>query len=278
MKLEEINKKFSIMQGRLTKSPNNILDWFPFETWRNEFEIASEIGISNIELVFDKDRNINNPIWSLSSLNELFNIASKFKIQCNFACFNYMINNSIFHEKHKLILYDSLSRARSFGINNFVLPFFEKSELVNLNLIKIRNLFIELNQFSCKNDLRLHIETNLEASVIVKIIRSYNLNNIFFLVDTGNYISNNFDIISDIINFHEFIKHIHIKDKNVNGSNVLLGRGKADFYDINVALNSIKYNGLYTFETYRGNDPIETAKFHTNFVKFFIKESINDYS
>ena len=95
------------------------------------------------------------------------------------------------------------------------------------------------------------------------------------MIDIVNYISNNFHIISDIINFHAFIKHVHIKDKNIKGANVLLGRGEADFYEINVALNAVKYNGLYTFETFRGNDPVETAKFHKNFVEFFIKESIN---
>ena len=105
------------MQGRLTKSPNNILDWFPSENWRNEFEIASKIGISNIELIFDKDQNINNPIWKASSLNELLIIAAKFNIECNFACFNYMITNSIFQEKNKINRRNCNSIIGSVNIN-----------------------------------------------------------------------------------------------------------------------------------------------------------------
>lgn len=276
MKLEEINKKLSIMQGRLTKSPNNILDWFPSDNWRKEFEIANEIGISNIELVFDKNKNINNPIWNTASLKELFKVANKFGIGCNFACFNYMIVNNIFYEKNKKFLYDSILKCRSFGLSNFVLPFFESSEIVNSDISEVSNLFIELGRFSSKYELKLHLETNLEASVIIKIIEKYNLSSIFLLIDTGNYISNNFNIVSDILNYKEFIKHVHVKDKNINNENVILGRGRVDFYDINAALNSIEYDGLYTLETYRGNNPINTAKYHKNFIEFFIQESVNE--
>ena len=42
------------MQGRLIDSPNGQLDWFPQNNWKDEFNLARNIGSNYIELVAEK--------------------------------------------------------------------------------------------------------------------------------------------------------------------------------------------------------------------------------
>ena len=69
------------------------------------------------------------------------------------------------------------------------------------------------------------------------------------------------------------IAHIHIKDKNKDNQNVLLGTGVVNFKKIFESLAYIEYDGSYTLETERGHDPVRTALYNLEFVNFFYKEA-----
>ena len=45
------------------------------------------------------------------------------------------------------------------------------------------------------------------------------------------------------------------------------------FQKVFEAFNDINYRGPFTFETTRGSDPVNTAKYNINFAKFFIKNA-----
>jgi len=46
-----------------------------------------------------------------------------------------------------------------------------------------------------------------------------------------------------------------------------------DFKKVFEAFNDIDYRGPFTFETTRGSDPVNTAKYNINFANFFIKNA-----
>jgi len=48
-----------------------------------------------------------------------------------------------------------------------------------------------------------------------------------------------------------------------------------NFESVFFALNDINYNGPYTFETTRGSDPINTAKYNMSLVSFFKSNAEN---
>ena len=43
--------RFGMVQGRLTQSPPNCLQWFPQDNWEDEFRTASKLGVNYIELI-----------------------------------------------------------------------------------------------------------------------------------------------------------------------------------------------------------------------------------
>jgi len=77
---------------------------------------------------------------------------------------------------------------------------------------------------------------------------------------------------------HDLTKNlgVHLKDKTSDGENVFLGTGLVNFKKVFQALNSINYDGPYVFETVRGSDPVNTARFNVRFAKFFIGEAQSD--
>ena len=91
--------------------------------------------------------------------------------------------------------------------------------------------------------------------------------------DTETGLKNNLQY-NDIIKLKKHICHFHIKDKNWNGENLVLGKGCVNFEKIFKAIKKIKYKGKYTFETNRGNDPIITMKNNKEFIKIIKKLTI----
>ena len=103
---------------------------------------------------------------------------------------------------------------------------------------------------------------------LLEIIRKESPTHLAVVFDTGNTVAHGHDIYNEIVILGDLISHIHLKDKDLNNENVLLGTGLVDFYSIMQSLNEINYSGPFTFETHRGRDPIATAIHNRNFIEF----------
>ena len=78
------SNKLGIMQGRLSSAPDNDnLDWFPLEKWSDEFGHAKDLGFQTIEIVIDKEKNINNPIWTPDGRNKILNAFKKSQLKAS---------------------------------------------------------------------------------------------------------------------------------------------------------------------------------------------------
>ena len=140
-----------------------------------------------------------------------------------------------------------------------------KSILTDKNYIS----YIKVLKALTKNKgIRFLIESNISISTFKKIEIKVNNKNLFFLYDVGNRALLNSDPEIDILQLgKKRLKHVHIKDKNTKGINVKLGTGIAKFKKIFKALNKINYNGAFTFETTRQNDPIQTMRYNIKFLR-----------
>ena len=132
------------------------------------------------------------------------------------------------------------------------------------------SIFIEklqkISDFLKKKKIKLALETNLDVQSIIKLIKLINRKNIFIVYDTGNRLKKNNLQYKEIVKLKKYICHFHIKDKNWKGENVVLGNGKVNFDFIFKAIKHIKYEGKYTFETNRGDNPIKTMCDNKDFI------------
>ncbi len=265
--------KFGIVQGRLIKCPEGRLQWFPQGYWESEFFLASALGYHYIELIAERNHNENNPIWSARGIEKLKCLGKQNCLCLHVLCNDYIIDHSLedgydaFEQTIKLI-----ARCKLIGIQKVVLPMFEKSEVTENNFEKYKNILIELGRYAQENDILVCLETVLDGMHLLEFLKWLNHTNIKCVFDTGNRIAFGHDIYSDIVLLGDQIRHIHIKDKNETNENVLLGTGKVNFYKLFKALSVIGYAGPYTFETFRGKNPIMTAKYNKMFIEFFSRE------
>ena len=266
--------EFGIVQGRLIQSPPGQLQWFPQDRWEEEFPLAAELGINYIELIAERDHNPKNPIWSDSGIKKIKSLCEKHNLRLRALCNDYIIDHSLLsHSESLKQTINLIEKTSLLEIQKFILPMFEKSEMNENNWQEYTETLRNLSTVAEKHSILICLETNLNGTKLIEVLESLALDNIKCVFDTGNRVTCSPNIYSDIILLGGHIKHVHIKDKDENNNNVLLGTGKVNFKKVFDSLASIDYSGPYTFETHRGNDPIRTARYNCTLTKFFFDEA-----
>ena len=268
--------KIGISQGRLIKPPNNELQWFPGIKWKKEFQIANQIGLNHIELLAEVNHNKLNPLWTKSGRNEINKYSQKYKIENYSACFDFLIKNEIsedFSEKSDIITYSKrfIDACSELNVKIIILPFLGENNL-ELSKIKTINNYLEvLVPYAFGKEISISVESLAEPELIKKLLEKFLNYSSGCVYDTGNRVLLSKDQEKDILNLSKFINHIHIKDKNEKNENVVLGNGIVDFKKIFLALIKIEYQGLFTMETNRGENPKLTAIQNLQLINKFFK-------
>jgi len=265
-----LKNKVGIVQGRLTAAPKARLQFFP-KNWRNEFAIAQSSKIDFIEFFSERIINKKNPIWNDKDLNEYIKLAKKNKLKILNFCDDHIIQNSILKKTTIKYLKILIKQCGKLKIKNIIFPMYSKSELTNLNWKKYIKVFKLLGNFANRFNISILIESDISSKYFKNLKNKIKIKNFYFLFDTGNRVITQSNIYQDIIEFNKDIKHIHIKDKNKNKKNVILGEGMVDFELIFKKLKKIKFKGNFTIESVRGKKPEITAK--KNVIK--LKKLIN---
>lgn len=274
----QLNFNYGFSQGRLTSAPKGMLQWFPQKEWHKEFQKSSALGCSFVELLLERVHNPLNPFWSKSGREKINLLNNQHGLTCYSVCLDYIIDNSILNPHNKKTfkyITKTLDIAEELNCKILILPLLEASD-VNINNIEAMSKALkEIGLIAAKKKITICLETLLTPENLIKLLNMIGLENIKLVFDTGNRVNQSKDLKDEIIKLNKYIGHIHIKDKDITGNNVLLGSGLVNFYQVFCALNEIKYKGSLNFETTRGKQPIITAKFHIELCRFFNNEVSN---
>jgi sugar phosphate isomerase/epimerase len=252
--------EFGFIQGRMTNTPSkNILQYFPKKNWKKEFFYAKKYNFKFIEYFGERKLNKNNPIWNEKKLNEINYLVKKNKLYNYSFCDDYFINNNLISYKDFESYYLKLSKNLfKIKIKVYVLALFEKSIITKNNInAYAKHIKIIANIFD-KLKIKVALETNIDAKLITHLLKLVSRKNVFIVYDTGNRLKKGNLQFNEIIKLNNYILHVHLKDKNWNDENVILGTGFVNFTSILMALKLIKFKGKFVFETNRGNNPRET--------------------
>ena len=163
---------------------------------------------------------------------------------------------------------DNLIKNLSFlKIKIYVLALYEKSNLTKSNFKDYVNTIKNISKKLKKAGIKLGLETNLNVEYFLKFLKSIDNKNSFLVYDTGNRLKKNQAQYKEILKLKNKIAHVHLKDKNYRGKNVIIGKGKVNFTLIFRSLNKINYKGNFVFETNRGKNPIITMRNNFKFIK-----------
>ena len=263
-----------ILQGRLTLPTNDQLQCFPI-SWEKEFSLAKSSGIDTIELLFEKEKNDQNPLWSRQKTLRLKNLAKAENVHLPSLCADFFMSHPIFSssrndfhdiESHFQMLVD---RCEDLDISIMVIPCFEKGEAKNEEEKKrFGSNLRHLTQRIRKTRVRLALETTWNGHELEKFVHGLDDPHVAVCYDTGNTTAFNHDQVNDIEILGGLITHVHVKDRLRNGGpNVLLGTGNTPFESIFSTFRNIKYSGDFILETIRGDDPVATANRHVFFIQ-----------
>ena len=69
------------MQGRLSPLVNGKIQEFPWDNWRQEFDLASGLGFSLMEWTLDQDRLYESPLMSEKGRLDIISLSSSYGVK-----------------------------------------------------------------------------------------------------------------------------------------------------------------------------------------------------
>ena len=254
-----------IMQGRVVPESMDKLQIFPASSWLIESCKIYEIGFNHIELLWDRERVIKN----FPNIHKRINKSSPVAIAS--MCVDIITSLNSASE-----IIDELKSISDF-FGDEIPPVLVIPLLGNMNMQngeELKKFMLDLSQHAIADTLRsqnvvLSLELEMDANEIVNSFCEVDDPLFSFCLDTGNLWYSSRTPTEDLVSLLPFVNHVHIKDKDQNGDNVLLGNGIVDFDFIFAKIQKMKYKKLFTLETKYFESPEMEALSNLNFIKNF---------
>lgn len=266
------------MQGRLSEPIDNKIQAYPAKTWKEEFKIASELGLNSIEWIVEEPLT-NNALMSKVGVQEVISVIQKNQVRVDFICADIFMEKPLYDfskegpvEKTRL-LNEIVLRAKEVGASCVEIPFVDNSSLNSED--KIKNAIEVLQKsldYADELNMLLALETDLDPEKQVQLVEKINHDALRLNYDIGNSASLGYDPIVELDAYGELIANVHIKDRVLGGSTVPLGEGSADIPKVLQHLSQIGYQGDFILQAARQSDDVLAAKGYLEQVKKWIAE------
>jgi len=274
------NHKIGVMQGRLVPKYNGRYQAHPVNYWQDEFSIAASHNLDCIEFILDYDLFETNPLMSRNGIESIKKIVDLTEVKVKSVCADYFMEKPFHHlnneivKQSEVVMCELIKNCSFLNITDIVIPCVDSSSLKNEDDFK---LFIENTNRIIENaekyNINLNLETDLDPILFGQFLSEFNTSKISVNYDTGNSASLGFNVIEEFKSYGHRITDIHIKDRKLNGSSVMLGEGDVNFKDFFESLKLINYNNPFIMQAYRDDEGINVFKKQ---LSFFVKE-LNKY-
>ena len=246
------------MQGRLSPIRNGRIQSFPWETWGEEFEIASKIELKKMEWTIDSENFSSNPILTSTGQAEINRLKRHFHIEIPSVTCDYFMENPPWKsnpEEVFLTIESILQGMSEVGAKILVIPLVDNSSLgdsVNFSVVEL--FFGQLSELLYSNNTKIAFETDLSPNLFRSFMNNFDQDIFGVNYDIGNSASFGFKPIEEFAAIGERVINVHVKDRLLGGRTVPLGTGNADFLMVFKCLNEVGYVGDLIMQTARAQD------------------------
>lgn len=272
-----IKNKIGVMQGRLLPKYQGRYQAHPLGYWQDEFNIASQIGLDYIEFILDYNDAKLNPLLNNEGIKEILAISNNTGIFVKTICADYFMEAPLHSLDKKIanksleILQKLLKTAEKLKITDIVIPCVDQSSLVSQKAIKrFVNQIKNVIPFIENKNINLSLETDLAPKPFARLLNKFNSKNITVNYDIGNSAALGYDLVEELNTYGNKITDIHIKDRQLGGGPVILGKGNADFFKFFKKLKEFNYKGPFIMQAYRDDEGIEIFKQQLEWIKPFL--------
>lgn len=275
-----------IMQGRLTESLGKGIQFFPFEGWKEEFKKAQEIGLNEIEWIFDYDNYQNNPLWTEEGQTEIKNVIRDTGIEIHSVCWDYFMRRPFY--KYDFSTKDEvLDENKQIMKQMFVAMHEIGAELIEIPLVDDSSLKTKMEEEEAISFIRWACDNAVEYGIIIGLETDFppgkfndfldriERDNIRANYDSGNSSGLGYDHREELQSLNQYVYNVHIKDRIKGNGTVRLGTGSADFDSVFGTLKEIGYHRSFILQAARGRDGEEEETI-SEYIKF-VMEKIEQY-
>ena len=246
------------IQGRLSPITNNRIQQFPWDSWQNEFSIASKNDINLIEWTIDTFKFYLNPLINLNQWEEINTIASKNHILIPSVTCDYFMENPPWKSDIDLIkkgIIAIFQGMKNISAKILVVPLVDNSSLLDSSKADtVKNLLTDLIPEMIQNNIQIAFECDLNPEKLLHFISEFDKNYFGINYDIGNSASLGFDPNNEFESYGSRITNVHVKDRKLNGPTIPLGEGDADFPRIFRLLHGENYQGNLILQTARSKE------------------------
>lgn len=261
-------RSIGIMQGRLTKSMGRGIQFFPFEEWKEEFEIAQRIGIDEIEWIFDYLDYQKNPLWTREGTKEICDRIHVSGIKVNAVCWDYFMRRPFYKysgnvsesilDENKKIMHRTLEGMREIGATLIEIPMVDDSSIKNEIEGEAAISFVRwVCDIAAEYNIIVGLETDFPPEWFCNFLNHIKRNNIVANYDSGNSSGLGYRHKEELLNLGNYVYNVHIKDRLKGNGTVRLGTGSADFEEVFATLKVIGYQNSFILQAARGEDGSE---------------------
>jgi len=241
------------------------IQFFPFENWENEFYSAAELGLDEIEFIFDYERYEENPLFSKDGIKKINEIVKSTSVKVNSICFDYFMRRPFYKvekeiagtlRKENVELIKRIAVAcMDVGAHILEVPVVDNSSIKTWDE---KERFIDfMYEITEQSGIIFNIESDFEPIAFKSLLDAVGLQNIRANYDSGNSSGLGYDQYEEVTTLCEYITNVHIKDRKYKGASMPLGEGDADFDRLFSGLREIDYTGSYILQAARGKDGSE---------------------
>ena len=252
------SNRIGFMQGRLSPIRNGRIQSFPWETWDEEFEIASKLNLKKMEWTIDSENFSSNPILTSSGQAEIKRLKENFNIEIPSVTCDYFMENPPWKsdpEELFLGIKSILQGMNEVGGKILVIPLVDNSSLSDSIKFSVIDLFFgRVEKLLYSNKIKIAFETDLSPNQFLSFINSFDKEIFGVNYDIGNSAAFGFKPVEEFAAIGERVINVHVKDRLLRGATVPLGTGNADFSMVFKCLNELGYVGDLIMQTARAQD------------------------
>lgn len=266
------------MQGRLLPKYNGRYQAHPIGFWKDEFPIASKLGMDSIEFILDFNNSEENPLLVSGGIEDIQKVEKTSGVKVRSICADYFMeapihsDNTAIVDKSISILEGLINNASLLDVTDIVIPCVDKSSLQNkINLNNFINNIKLITNIAEKKNINICLETDLAPLPFADLLDKIGSTSITVNYDIGNSAANGYDPIEEFKAYGEKITDLHIKDRLFGKGPVILGNGDADIPKIFELLLKYDYEGIIIFQAYRDDEGVEIFKKQLQWFKNNVK-------
>ena len=256
-----------VMQGRLLPKYQGRYQAHPVGYWQDEFPQAAELRLDCIEFILDFNDAEINPLLRPGGPEEILRLGEQTGVKVFTVCADYLMEAPVHHPDEVVaahsqsVLRRLLTHGKTLGLTDIVIPCVDQSSLGDA---AAQDRFVErLGPLVAKAEsagINLSLETDLAPQPFAELLTRFASRRVTVNYDTGNSAALGFDPSEELACYGELISDIHIKDRMLGGSSVVLGTGNAQFERFSGALRSINYAGPFILQALRDDEGMEIFK------------------